>query len=76
VKSLDRLVTAEGFQVEGLWFMGQDIFTTVVQMALLTPGFLDTPYCQLLLDHDDEFQDVVDRGQLLDEVVLVACKPE
>ena len=73
--SLRRLVGEQGLDVEGMWFLGQDIFSLVVHMALANPSFLESRLCQFFLDNNDGLQKVVDEKELSDEVILVARKP-
>jgi 2-polyprenyl-3-methyl-5-hydroxy-6-metoxy-1,4-benzoquinol methylase len=76
LRSVRTLVESHGFCVEGLWFLGQDVFNTLAHMALATPSFLDSPLCNFLLDNNDDLQLIIDRKQLSDEVILVARRVE
>jgi len=73
--SLRRLVTDAGLEIEGMWFLGQDIFNLLVHMALANPAFLDSRLCRFFLDHNDALQKVIDEKEMSDEVILVARKP-
>jgi len=73
-KSVTYLVENNGFAVEGLWFLGQDMFNTVMHLAMQIPGFLETRLCNFLLDNNDAFQKVIDERKLSDEVIVVARK--
>lgn len=72
--SLAHLVHGSGLDIEGMWFLGQDIFNLVIHMALANPAFLDSRLCQFFLDNNDALQSVVDDKELSDEVILVARK--
>jgi 2-polyprenyl-3-methyl-5-hydroxy-6-metoxy-1,4-benzoquinol methylase len=73
-KSVTHLVEHNGFVVEGLWFLGQDIFNTIMHLAMQVPGFLETRLCDFFLDNSDAFQRVIDEKELSDEVIVVARK--
>jgi hypothetical protein len=72
--SVTHLIERNGFTIEGMWFMGQDVFSLVTHMALRTPEFLNTPLCDFLLEHNNALQEVIDRTHKSDEVVVVARK--
>jgi SAM-dependent methyltransferase len=74
VQSAKRLVVDCGCQPEGLWFMGQDIFNLFIHLALHDPHFLQTPMADFLLTNNDALQEIVDRNEFCDEVVIVARK--
>ena len=74
VESATRLVEDCGCQTEGMWFMGQDIFNLFLHLALHNPTFLKTAMADFLLDNNNALQEVVDRSEFCDEVVLVARK--
>jgi hypothetical protein len=74
MQSLERLLSDHGFVPEAAWFMGQDIFNTVIHLSLLDPKFVGSKLYDFFLDHDNELQNVVDRAGLSDEVILVARK--
>jgi len=73
--SLRHLIETNRLETQGSWFMGQDIFNLVVHMALANPAFLDSRLCQFFLDQNDALQQIIDRQELSDEVILVARKP-
>jgi 2-polyprenyl-3-methyl-5-hydroxy-6-metoxy-1,4-benzoquinol methylase len=74
VQSATRLVEDCGCQTEGMWFMGQDIFNLFIHLALHNSMFLKTAMADFLLDNNNALQEVVDRSEFCDEVVIVARK--
>ncbi len=74
VESATRLVEDCGCQTEGIWFMGQDIFNLYIHLALHNSVFLKTATADFLLDNNNALQEVVDRSEFCDEVVIVARK--
>ena len=74
VQSATRLVEDCGCQTESMWFMGQDIFNLFIHLALDNPTFLKTPMADFLLDNNNALQELVDRSEFCDEVVIVARK--
>lgn len=74
VQSATRLVEDRGCRTEGMWFMGQDIFNLFIHLALHDPTFLKTPMADFLLDNNDALQEIVDRREVCDEVIIVARK--
>jgi SAM-dependent methyltransferase len=75
VQSAKRLVEDSGCQPEGFWFMGQDIFNLFIHLALHNPQFLHSPMAEFLLANNDALQQIVDRNEFCDEVIIVARKP-
>lgn len=73
-KSATHLVESNGFEVEGIWFLGQDVFNIVMHLAMRIPGFLATRLCDFLIDNSDALQKVIDEKELSDEIILVARK--
>jgi 2-polyprenyl-3-methyl-5-hydroxy-6-metoxy-1,4-benzoquinol methylase len=74
MRSIERLLSDHGFVPEAAWFMGQDIFNTVIHLSLLDSKFVGSKLYDFLIDHDNELQNVVDRAGLSDEVIVVARK--
>jgi 2-polyprenyl-3-methyl-5-hydroxy-6-metoxy-1,4-benzoquinol methylase len=74
VESATRLVEDRGCKTEGLWFMGQDIFNLFIHLALHNPSFLKTAMANFLLDNNNTLQEVVDRSEFCDEIIIVARK--
>jgi SAM-dependent methyltransferase len=74
MRSLERLLSNHGFVPEAAWFMGQDIFNTVIHLSLLDPSFIGSKLYDFFLDHDNELQKVVDHAGLSDEVIVIARK--
>lgn len=74
--SINYLLGHNGFVAESRWFMGQDIFNTVIHLAIQEPSFLQSALCKFLLDFNDELQLVVDRQGLCDEVIVIAKKTD
>jgi SAM-dependent methyltransferase len=72
--SLDYLVAANALDVEGRWFLGQDVFNLVIHMALSNPAFLNSRLCEYFLDNNDSLQRAIDETERSDEVILVARK--
>jgi 2-polyprenyl-3-methyl-5-hydroxy-6-metoxy-1,4-benzoquinol methylase len=73
-KSVSHLIEENGFQIEGAWFMGQDAFNLVIHMAMLEPSFLQSKLCDFFLDNNDVLQEVIDRREMSDEIIVVARK--
>lgn len=73
-KSVTRLVESSGFRVEGIWYMGQDVFNLVIHLALQDSAFLQSKLCDFLLDNNNVLQAAVDHRHFSDEIVLVARK--
>jgi hypothetical protein len=67
-------VEDRGCKTEGLWFMGQDIFNLFIHLALHNPSFLKTAMANFLLDNNNALQEVVDRSEFCDEIIIVARK--
>jgi SAM-dependent methyltransferase len=74
LQSAKRLIEDCSCQPKGLWFMGQDVFNLFIHLALRNPLFLETPMANFLLNNNDALQEIVDRNEFCDEVVIVARK--
>ncbi len=72
--SATQLVVSSGFRVEGIWYMGQDVFNLVLHLALQDPAFLQSKLCDFLLDNNNVLQEAIDHRHFSDEIVLVARK--
>jgi SAM-dependent methyltransferase len=74
MKSLQYLTDKNGFDIEGIWYMGQDVFNLVIHMALQQPSFLQSALCNFFIDNNNALQEVIDKKELSDEVIIVARK--
>ena len=73
-KSLLRFASNAGFKPEALWYFGLDFYNMLVHWGMQSPAFFKSALADFLITHSNEFQDVIDRKQMSDELVLVARK--
>lgn len=73
-KSLLKFASDAGFKPRALWYFGLDFYNMLVHWGMQSPVFFKSALADFLITHSNEFQNVIDRKQMSDGLVLVARK--
>lgn len=73
-RSLEQLLGRHGYQIQALWYFGQDIYEVLSTLGLFAKELSGSVLHQGLAPLMNELQAVVDQHDLSDEMLVVAKK--
>ena len=74
ILTLKNLIETYGYKVKSIWIFGQDIYELFSTLSLNVSEFNNPNLTNTLLSLTQEFQEVVDKNLLSDEMLVVAEK--
>ncbi len=73
-KSLFRFVRSAGFKPAALWYFGLDFYNLLIHWGMQSERMMRGPLADFLISCNNQFQEVIDRNEMSDEMILVSRK--